>query len=162
MSNVKFTCSFSPIRPTSRCLYACYWKDSFCRRLVSIHLRQSLQFALMRFGVLYCMHLICCGCRCFFGCLVLRGPIVAMPLRVLGHPNFSVITTSCFGSDIMWWCAGWALGPTQSPMEWVPAVITGGDAAGAWRRQPTPFSAEVKGRIELCTSTPLLGLRGLF
>ena len=26
-----------------------------------------------------------------------------------------------------------ALGPTQSPIQWIPVIFTGGKAAGAWR-----------------------------
>jgi hypothetical protein len=46
-----------------------------------------------------------------------------------------------------------ALGPTQLPIQWVPG-LPGGKAAGVWRYQPTPSSAEVKERKELYLYTP--------
>jgi len=57
---------------------------------------------------------------------------------------------------------------TRSDRPWGPPsllyigyrVFSGVKAAGAWRWPPTPPSAEVKGRVY--TSTPPLGLRGLF
>ena len=40
-----------------------------------------------------------------------------------------------------------ALKPTQPPTQWVPGLFLGGKAAGTWRRQPTPSSAEVKEKV---------------
>jgi hypothetical protein len=48
-----------------------------------------------------------------------------------------------------------ALGSTQPPIQWVPDLISGGKPAGAWRWQPTPYSTEVKERVE--PSWPVLG-----
>jgi hypothetical protein len=31
-----------------------------------------------------------------------------------------------------------ALGPTQPPVQWVPELLPGGKATGAWCGQPTP------------------------
>jgi len=41
-----------------------------------------------------------------------------------------------------------ALWPNQPPIQWVPS-ISRRKGAGAWRRPPTPSSAEVKERVEL-------------
>ena len=41
------------------------------------------------------------------------------------------------------------MGPTQSPLLWVPAVFPGGKAAGAWRPPPTASNADVEERVEL-------------
>jgi len=32
-----------------------------------------------------------------------------------------------------------ALGPTQPPIHWIPALLPGGKPAGAWRWPPTPI-----------------------
>jgi len=56
-----------------------------------------------------------------------------------------------------------ALGPTQSPIQWIPGYFPGGKAAGAWRWPPTPSSVEVKEWVGLYihspsgTSWPVLG-----
>jgi hypothetical protein len=42
-----------------------------------------------------------------------------------------------------------ALGPTQPPTQWAPLHFSGGKAAVAWLRLPTPSSAGVKERVEL-------------
>ena len=42
------------------------------------------------------------------------------------------------------------LGPTKLPVQWVPEV----KAAGAWGWPPTPSTAEVKERVELCFCSP--------
>jgi hypothetical protein len=52
------------------------------------------------------------------------------------------------------------LGPTQSPIQRVAGLSTGGKAAGAWRWPPTPTSTEVKESVELYLYSHL-GLRGL-
>jgi len=51
--------------------------------------------------------------------------------------------------------------PTQPPTQWVPG-LSRVKGAGVWRWSPTHSSAEVKERVEIYTSTPPLGLRGLF
>jgi len=42
-----------------------------------------------------------------------------------------------------------ALGPTQSPIKWVPGVFPQDKAVRTWRCPPTPSSAEIKERLEL-------------
>ena len=54
-----------------------------------------------------------------------------------------------------------ALGPTQSPKQWVPGLSRGVKRPGRSVDHPLPSSAEVKGRVELY-STPPQGLRDLF
>jgi hypothetical protein len=47
-----------------------------------------------------------------------------------------------------------ALGHTQPPTQWLPGLFHGGKAAGAWCWPPTPYCAEVKGRVELYLYSP--------
>ena len=47
-----------------------------------------------------------------------------------------------------------AQGPTQPPVQWLPGIFHGGQAAGSWRSPPTPSSAEAKERIELYLYSP--------
>jgi hypothetical protein len=47
-----------------------------------------------------------------------------------------------------------ALGPTQSPTQWVPHLFTGGKTAGVWRCTPTTYSADVKERVKLYLYSP--------
>jgi hypothetical protein len=47
-----------------------------------------------------------------------------------------------------------ALGLTHSPIQWVPGLSPGGKAAGVWLWPPTPYSAEVKERVELHLYSP--------
>ena len=54
-----------------------------------------------------------------------------------------------------------ALRPTQPPVQWITCLFPGSKATGAWRRPPTPSSAEVKERVDLYLYSPM-GLRGLF
>jgi len=46
------------------------------------------------------------------------------------------------------------LWPTQTPVQCVPGLFPGGKAAGAWRWQLKPSSAQVKGRVELYPYSP--------
>jgi hypothetical protein len=57
---------------------------------------------------------------------------------------------SRWGSDP----SGPAMGPTQSPAQWVPRLFPRGKAAGAWRWPPTPSSTEVKESVELYLYSP--------
>jgi hypothetical protein len=41
------------------------------------------------------------------------------------------------------------MGPTESPVHWLPGSFPGGTAAGAWCRPLTPSSADVKERVHL-------------
>ena len=41
------------------------------------------------------------------------------------------------------------LGPTQPPIQWVPRLVPGVKAAGAWRWPSTTSSAEIKERVEI-------------
>jgi hypothetical protein len=47
-----------------------------------------------------------------------------------------------------------SLWPKKPPVKWVPGFFLGGKAAGAWRWPLTPFSAEVKERMELNLYSP--------
>jgi len=42
-----------------------------------------------------------------------------------------------------------ALGPTRLPTQWVPVLLFGSKTTGAWRGPPTPYSPNVKERVEL-------------
>ena len=48
-----------------------------------------------------------------------------------------------------------ALGPTQPPIKWVPAIFPGGKTAGAWLWPSTPSGAEVKEAVQLMPLLPL-------
>jgi hypothetical protein len=56
------------------------------------------------------------------------------------------------------------LGPTQPRIQGVPVLFPKGKAVGTWHLPPTPSSADVKERVELClycpvgTSWPVLGI----
>jgi hypothetical protein len=52
-----------------------------------------------------------------------------------------------------------ALGPTQSPIQWVPGLSRGYKAAGAWRWPLTPLVPRSKNRVDLYLPK---GLRGLW
>jgi hypothetical protein len=41
------------------------------------------------------------------------------------------------------------LRPTQRSAQWIPGLLFGGKATGAWRYHPPPSSAEVKERVEV-------------
>jgi hypothetical protein len=47
-----------------------------------------------------------------------------------------------------------ALGPTHSPVQWVPGLFPGAKAAETWRWTPTPGIAQVKERVELYLYSP--------
>jgi hypothetical protein len=49
--------------------------------------------------------------------------------------------------------SGPAMGPTESPIQWVPG-LSRGKSAGAWRWPPTPSRAEAKERVELYIYSP--------
>jgi len=54
-----------------------------------------------------------------------------------------------------------ALGPTQPPIQWVPALSRGYRAAGAWRWPLTPFQCGGHERVELYLYSPY-GPYGLY
>jgi hypothetical protein len=61
------------------------------------------------------------------------------------------------GPGIEFWCvrafpypSRRPLGPTQSPIQSVPALFTGGKTDGRGVNHPLPSSFEVKERVELC------------
>ena len=45
-------------------------------------------------------------------------------------------------------------GPPSLPIQWVPGLLAEGKAVGAWRKLPTPSSAEVRERVELYLDSP--------
>ena len=59
---------------------------------------------------------------------------------------------SWWGRDILH-LSRMALRATQPPVQWVPGLFPWDTVAGAWR-PPTPFSTEVKERVELYLSSP--------